>query len=273
MEFGITQLYVELGVLARLDDQAAINVVGFLVIHGLAVAEEDVAEETVAVLEAAAQHQADVLAQRGRDIGRGIPAVLVGIGDLRPAFGHVLGLQRLQHDRAGRGVAAIKRALRTLQDFDLAQRALDLVELGGVGLEDPVNHQRDRAFRIARAVDAADVDLGIAGFGRAGDDRHAGGELGEIVGVLGASVFQRGGRKHRDRGRDILQPLILAAGSDDDGLFLIGTVGSAILRESRGGTKGETGGRSRKQQARDPHDVVLPVHRRPDPTQKCPGGL
>jgi hypothetical protein len=69
----------------------------------------------------------------------------------------------------------------------LAQHALGLVEHSIVDLQDADN-QRDRAFRVARAIDPADVDLIVAGLGGAGDDRDAGGELGEILRALNVGV-------------------------------------------------------------------------------------
>ena len=120
-----------------------------------------------------------------------------------------------------------------LRISDLTQRALVLVELCGVGLENAVDHQRDRAFRVARAVDAANVDLGIARVGRAGDDGHARGQLDEIIGALHPGLGKGIRAEDRDRGRHVLQRFRLAAGGDDDGIVLF-----ARLVGGRGGLLG-----------------------------------
>ncbi len=86
--------------------------------------------------------------------------------------------------------------MRPLEDFDLAQGALRLVELRGIGLENAIDDQRDRAFRIARAIDAANVHLRIASLCRAGNDSDARGQLREIVGTGCAGIGDSFGGEH-----------------------------------------------------------------------------
>ena len=105
-----------------------------------------------------------------------------------------------------------------LEDFDLLQRALILIELGGIGLQNAVDHQCDRAFGVTRAIHAPDVDLGVARLGGSGHDGHARGELNEVFGFGRAGSFQRDRCQHRYRCGNILQPLLLAPGGDDDGI-------------------------------------------------------
>ena len=91
----------------------------------------------------ARQHEARTFAERPGDVGGGFDRVFLRIGYFGRALERVAGLERGQYQRARRGVAAIQCALRALEDFDLAQRALDLVQLRGVGFEDAIDHQRD----------------------------------------------------------------------------------------------------------------------------------
>jgi hypothetical protein len=143
------------------------------------------------------------------------------------------------------------------------QRALRLVELGGVGFQDTVDDQGDRAFRVARAVHAANVDLGVARLGRAGDDGDAGGELDEILGLDRAGALQGIGGEHRDRGRHVLQPLVLAAGGDDDAAVVTGRdtgLGDGLRRVLRQGRRGKRGEQRRSGEevgVRKSHCILL----------------
>ena len=178
-ELGVAGLDVDLGVGTLADHQAAVDRPVFLVGDGLA-AVALVLPEAVGLVIGAGEDEAGVLTQRTGDVRCAVEGVLLGIGCAHRASERVGRLDRLEHDGAGCRVAAVDGALRTLEQFDLAQRALALVELCGVGLEDAVDDKGDRAFRVARAVDAANVDLGIARLGGAGHDGDAGGEVGEV---------------------------------------------------------------------------------------------
>ena len=147
----------------------------------------------------------------------------------------IAGLERLHDDRTGRGVAAVERALRPFQHLDLAHRALVLVERGGVGLEDAVDDQRDRAFRVAGAVDAADVDLRVARLRRARHDRHARCQLHEVGSAGDAGLSDHVARESGDRGGNIQRAFVDAAGGDDD-------VAGDVARIGRG--RGRLGGGS-----------------------------
>ena len=239
VEFGIANLGIDLGGAVHPQHHPAIERPAAVVIDHGRIVEEDVAVEPVRPVIHRRDDIARAIAQRPGHVPGGRPAVVLAIGGLDPA-GQVIGrLQGLDHDRAGRSVAAIDRALRTLEDFDLAQCALILIELGRVGLENAVDYQRDRAFGIARAVHAADVDLGVARLGRAGDDSDAGRQLGEVLGAGGAGALDRRGGDHGHRGRGILQPFRLAArGNNNRPLIVSG--GSATGLSLRGiGESGE----------------------------------
>ena len=223
-EAGIARLGVDLGIGSGLEHQPAIDREVLGIIDGLPGCQK-VAVEPVGGAVVTRQHEPRASAKRTGDVGGCLDRVLLGVRDLGGAFETIARLERGQHQRARRSVAPIERALRAFEDFDLAQRALDLVQLRGVGLEDAVDHQRDRAFRITRAIDPADVDLGIARFGGAGDDRHAGGELGEIGSAVGARSLERGCGQHCDRGGNVLEALLLTAGRDDDRAVVVGRGG------------------------------------------------
>ena len=215
-QIGIARLDVDFGRVAQLGDKPPVHRPCFLVIHNLAVAEEAVAVEAVGGAVGTGQHQAGALADRHRNIARRLVRSVFGRAGLDAAFQNIARFQRLDDDRPCGGVAAIERTLRPFQYFDLAQGALILVELGGIGLENAVDHQRHRAFGIARAVDAADIDLGVARFRGAADDGDAGGQLDKLVGLLDAGAVQHVFGEHGDRCRDVGEQFILPPGGDDD---------------------------------------------------------
>ena len=103
-----------------------------------------------------------------------------------------------------------------LQYFDLAQRALRLVELRGVGLQNAVNDKSDRAFSVTRAVNAADVDLCITGFGGSRYDCYAGCKLGKSLRIVCTGFRKRFGINNGYRCRDVHEPFILSTRGYDD---------------------------------------------------------
>ena len=233
VEFRIARLDVQLRGAVHAEHQPPVDRPGAVIVDHLAVVQEDVLVEPVAGVRRARKHEPGAFAERAGQVRRHPDRALLSIRCLDRAGQRFGGLERLDHDRAGGGVAAVDRALGSFEDFDLAQRALVLVELRGVGLENAVDHQRNRAFGIARAVHAANVDLGVAGLRCAGHDGDAGGERHEVLGLGGAGAFERGGGQHRDRGGHILQPLVLPARGDDDRGFVIGLGRVRSLGEGR----------------------------------------
>ena len=119
-------------------------------------------------------------------------------------------------DRASRGVATIYGALRSLQHFDLLHGALILVKRRGVGFKNAVNHQSNVVFSIARAVQTANIDLGVTSFCSAGHNAHARGEFDEIAGRFHPGLFKRRRGEHGHRSRDILKLFVLAACRNND---------------------------------------------------------
>ena len=224
-QVGIACLEIDFGRIAQLCYKPAIDRPCFLIIDHFCIVQEPVPVKAVAGVVGTGQHQAGAIADRRRDIGRGLVGIVFCRADLDAAFQHITGLQRLDDDRAGRCVAAVQRALRAFQYFDLAQGALILVELGGVGLENAVDDQRHRAFGIARAVDAANVDLGITGFGGAADNGHAGGQLDKFIGLLDTGPVEHVLGEHGDRCRHVGQQFVLPAGGDDDHIGIVAFAG------------------------------------------------
>ncbi len=135
-------------------------------------------------------------------------------------------------DRAADGVAAIERALRTLQHFD----AFDILEhaqhAAGAAQVAFIDEHADRRFRtrieLAR-TDAADVKLRTAGAETAGVE--AGDARRDVADVEHAGGPQRLAVERGDRGRNILKAFRTALrGNDDVGraVFFSGCVGSCL---------------------------------------------
>ena len=207
MIFPVAQLGIKLGGITQLGHDATVDVPFLAIVDHLGV-EEGVAIKAVGAAVIPRQDKADARSDRPGDIGIGGRGVDVAIAQRGAAFEVIARLERLHDDRPGGGIAAIERALRPFEHFDLAQRALRLVEHGIVGLENSVDDQRDRTFGVARAVDPADVDLVVAGFGGAGDDRHPGGQLGEILRALDIGIGDRPGVERGDRCRHLAERFI-----------------------------------------------------------------
>ena len=243
-QLGIAALHVERGGLAQLGDDATIDAVIFLIVDNLGIAQEFVAPETIGGLIIGRQHEADGIRQRAGDIAKGLTGGEFAIISAERAFKHVARLDRGHHDGASRRVAAIDGALRALQHFHLAQRALHLIELRRVGFQNAVNHQRHARFSVAGAVETADVDLGVAGFRRTRNDGHAGRELQDFLAAEGAGGGQRFGSDHRHAGRHVDQPFAVAAGRHQN---LAGPVvcGNSLLGHGRRG--GQNQARNAKQ--------------------------
>ena len=109
-----------------------------LIVNDFAVAKEAVAVK--AISRAVIPGKDDSTSgHRGRDIGGTFKRLLICIAQLATTFERIAGLERRYHNRSGCRVAAIDGTLRAFQNFDLAERALILVELGCIGLEDPIH--------------------------------------------------------------------------------------------------------------------------------------
>ena len=124
--------------------------------------------------------------------------------------------------------------MRTFQDFNLAQCSLRLVQLRGIGFQYAVDDQSDRAFSIARAVDTANIDLCVAGFGSTGDDGHPRRKLCKAFGIVDAGFGERVCGQDRNRCGHIDQSLALAARGYDDFIACFGTF-LGFLRDGGGG--------------------------------------
>ena len=231
-QLGIAALEIESRGVTRLGNDAAVDAVIFLIIHHLGIAEELVAPKAIGGAIIGRQHKADVGTDRPGDIGGRFAGGEFAIACLDGAFEHIAGLDRRHHDCAGSGVAAVERALWTFEHLDLAHRALVLVQLGCIGLQNAVYDQRHRAFGIAGAIEAADVDLGVAGFGRTGHDGHPGGELQEVLGADDAGACQRFGRQDVDSRRHVDQPFAVTPCRYEDFAF-ISDCSSSGLRQRR----------------------------------------
>ena len=97
------------------------------------------------------------------------------------------------------GVTAVEGALGTTQDLDLRDVKQLLVELGGVGHQDPVHQDRHRHVAVPGLGDAAYVDKGIAlvlGLHQ-GDVRCQGYEVTGLFNA-GSLDIRRGKSIHRD---------------------------------------------------------------------------
>jgi len=231
--------------------QSSIKAKILLIVDGLRI-EEDVAIEAVGLAVIGGHDEADIGRYRSGEIGRGFERIVRTVTDPGTAGENLSRIERGNDDRASGGIATVYRALRTLEHLDLAQGALVLIELRSVGLEDSIDHQSDRAFCVARAVDAADVDLGITRFRRSGDDRHARGQLNELVGRLDARNVERLGRQHGDRRRDVEQSFILSPRGNHD--FIRRIIGRrdhcrcrcCRRRGRRIGGLGQSGGRQQR---------------------------
>ena len=127
----------------------------------------------------------------------------------------VAGFLRRDQDRAGNRVAAVKRALRTFQDFDLLHIHEFFVETVGIRAQYAVDNVGKRGFGVARRHDTADAHLGITDVGGIDDSdvRH---QRDEVHRSLDASPFDRLLGKCRDRDRNLLQTFRAFACRDDD---------------------------------------------------------
>ena len=122
----------------------------------------------------------------------------------------------VHHDGAGLGVAAVDGTLRTLQDFDGGEVGELTVEGAGIRIDDTVEHEGEGRINIAGAVDAADVDLGVADLGGARDDADAWGERDEVGGALHLRFLQSLLAQDGDGDRHFLQRLGAAEACDND---------------------------------------------------------
>ena len=229
-QVGVARLDIDFGRVAQLGDKTPVDRPCLLVVNHLAVAEEAVAVETVAGVVGAGQHQTGAVADRHRDIGRCLVAIVLGRAQLDAAFEDVARLQRLDNDRAGSGVASVQRALRALQDLDLAQRTLILVELGGIGLENAVDDQRHRTFGVAGTIDAADIDLRVTRFRGPADNGDAGGQLDKFVGLLNPGAVEHLLGEDGDRRGHVGEQFVLAPRGDDDHVRIIACAGFLLAR-------------------------------------------
>ena len=124
-------------------------------------------------------------------------------------------------DQAAERVCTVERALRPAQDFDARQ--VERVEVGGEhGTIGETGRRSEWSFvdvsgdgrADATGIDAAQDDPRFTGL--ALDDVSAG-NFGEIIGQpLRVLVFQRFAADHRNRLRDIKQPLVALLCRDDD---------------------------------------------------------
>ena len=131
-QFGIAGLQIDIGRLAQIGHETAIDGIDFLIIHNLAV-EEGVPVKTVRRAVVAGQYKARIIAQRRRDIGRAFNRLFIGVAELHRTFERIARFDRRDHNGTGSGIASVNSALRTFQNFNLAQRSLRLVQLRGVG--------------------------------------------------------------------------------------------------------------------------------------------
>ena len=207
----------------RFDQQRGAD--GFALVVIIAV--RDIA---VAVDDLASDAQGDGVADRHVERQKALLAVVIAI--FEQAFGTEFAQFRLfrQHvDGAAGGVAAIKRALRSLDHFD----ALQIVEDAGRGRRaadiDAVEVEGDGVFGKAvlrTGADAAQEEAGGAA-GRLDDQR--GDQLAEIGGFGDARLGEIVTGHGRYGKRGALQRLRAALGSDDDvGEAVIGGFGAVL---------------------------------------------
>ena len=155
------------------------------------------------------------VAERAADIQIALVSRIAG--DSR-AHIHREGFRRLygaENDGAGQRIAAIERALRALQHFDLRDVAQLLVERIGVRLQHPVDDQREIGLGVAARVDAANHDLQVAGFGRL-HLRNAGRHRDEVGRPVDAGRADIRSREHLDRSRHVHQFFGTLPGGDHD---------------------------------------------------------
>jgi hypothetical protein len=81
-------------------------------------------------------------------------------------------------------------------------------------LNDAVDDIGEARIGVARAIDAANIDLGVGLFGGAVDDADAGRQRDHVIDALYPGRLDRRGGKHRDRGRHVLQAFGALAGGD-----------------------------------------------------------
>ena len=218
-------LEIRLPVIRDMPDHPPVDIIGTEIVDiplvGISVGEEPV---RAAVIEGEPSHHL-VADDRAADHGVDHRRVVAAIAELRQSL--VLVGRRLgrHDDGAGGGVAAVKRALRSLQDFDLLEVEEFTVEAGGVGFLNAVDDEGEAVLRVARPVDAADIDLGVADFRRVGDQADAGGQPDEITRPFDIGPLQRLGVEHADGGGRLGQAFRAPQGRDDD-----------LLRRRAGGT-------------------------------------
>ena len=161
--------------------------------------------------------------------------------ELRAPF--VARLARGQDQCACECVAAVQRALRSLQDFDLGDARELLVQGLRVGLQHAVDDEREVGLGVAARVDAADVQLHVAGFRRL-HGRHARGQRDEVLRPLDACVPDFRGSEGRDRNRHVLDALFALSRGHHDLFELTGLGGLQHWRHRKqrcavGGGEGE----------------------------------
>ena len=198
-------------------------------------------------------------AERGHIVDRRAEAAVdrhgavAAVAGADPAAAVLAGLDAVELDDAGGGVAAEQRALRAAQHFHLVD-VVDRVGLQHHVLEhDVVLDDRHRLRRAEVEVDvaqAADVEAreDAAGGGLGVEARHAAGQRQQGVVAAGGVVAHRLALDHADRHRHVLQVLLAALGSHGDGVERGDGVGA------RGGIlRGGGAGQRRQQQAGTGH--------------------
>ena len=124
-------------------------------------------------------------------------------------------LVRGHDDRAGRSITAIDRALRALNDFDLAQVGEFAIEGTGIGHLNAVDHEGEGGLCVASTVHAANIDLRVALLGGL-HEADAGNHGDKITGALNARGLEGACGERHDCCGHVLQIFGPLASGDDD---------------------------------------------------------
>ena len=187
----------------------------------------------------------DAVREPAAQVDAAVVAVVGAVARLDIGLELFARLARRQDQRAGQRIAAIERALRAFQDFDLGDARKLLVQGLGVGLQHAVDDQREVGLGIAARVDATDVQLHVAGFRRL-HGRHAGRQRDEVLRALDAGAPDLGGREGSDRDRHVLDALFALSRGHHDFLELAGlcSLQHGRHREQRCAVRGGQGEQS-----------------------------
>ena len=222
---------------AHIEQHATLDARLLVEVHAIITVTIEVFPLTVGLARVGRDRPLHSVADRTAGINAGLVAVVRAIAAAHIERGRIARLAGSDDHRAGHGVTTVKGALRALEDFDLRNAGQFLVQRIRVGLQHAVDDEREVGLRVATGVDAADVDLHIAGFGGLhGRDTRRQGD--EVLRALDARRLDFIGGEGGDGHGHVFDALCALTGRDDDFLEL------RFLRTSLSSGEGRDDGRA-----------------------------